>query len=206
MGLTANPPSGQSSAEDDDRFSNRSVEALMTRLSSDDPHLVLDSADGLRARKAVEAIPKLASIDVTEQPDSARAVIEALGEIAGVADADNRKLATDRLLALLEQEKARKAPDAAGNVLQLYEALGHTADPRAAEALERELSDKTVPLAALTVVADALARLRQPSSKGSLLEARARVATLSFDDAFMGAVQNDVIVAIEKALASFVGP
>ncbi len=175
---------------------------MMARLSSDDPYLVLDSADGLRARKAVEAIPALAAIDVAAQPDSARAVIQALGEIAGAADPDNRGIATDRLLSLLAQEKARRAPDAPGNVLQIYEALGYTADPRAADALERELSDPTVPLAALTVVADALARLHQASSMQPLVQARARVAALTFADAFMAEVQKDVLSSLDKAIAA----
>ena len=192
----------QPDAEADDRFANRNVEALMDRLSSDDQHLVLDSADGLRARKAVEAIPKLASLDIAQHPDSARGVIKALGELAGAADADDREVATDRLIALLAQEKARDAPDAPGNVLQIYEALGQTGDPRAAAALEPELSDRTVPLAALTVVADALANLGQPSSVAALAEAHARVAALAFDDAFLSEVQKDVIASIDRALAS----
>ena len=129
-------------------------------------------------------------------------MIKALGELAGVAEPDDRELATDRLIALLAQEKAREAPDAPGNVLQIYEALGQTGDPRAATALEPELSDKTVPLAALTVVAGALANLQQPSSKAALVEARARVAALTFEDAFMSEVQKDVLASFDRAIAS----
>ena len=68
VALPAELPDSSPEVEADDRFASRSVETLMARLSSDDQHLVLDSADGLRARKAVEAIPKLASIDVVQKP------------------------------------------------------------------------------------------------------------------------------------------
>jgi len=185
---------------DDERFLDRSVDTLMARLSSDDDHLVLDAADGLRARKAVQAIPKLASIDVVKRPDAARSVIDALGQLAGMADPANRKVATDRLLELLAQEKARTEPDAPGNVLQIYEALGDTADPRAATALEQELADPRVPIAALAVVTAAIVKLRQPTSLPALTAARARVAGLAFDDAFMTQVQQEVVAAMSSAI------
>ncbi len=186
----------------DEQFAVRTVDALIDRLSSDDPHIVLDAADGLRARNAVEAIPTLAALDITASPDSARSVIDALGKLGGAADADRQKTATDRLIALLAQEKARPSPDAAGNVLQIYEALGDTRDPRAASALESELADPGVPLAALVVIAEALTKLNQASSFKPLSDARARVAALSFDDAFMMEVRADVLAALDAALGA----
>jgi len=185
----------------DEQFAVRSVDALIERLSSDDPHIVLDAADGLRARNAVEAIPDLAALDIAASPDSARTVIDAIGKLAGAANPDLQKTATDRLIALLAQEKARSSPDAPGNVLQIYEALGDTQDPRAALALEAELSDPSVPLAALVVIVEALAKLNQPSSLKPLSEARARVAALAFDDAFLMEVRSDVLAALDAALA-----
>mgnify|MGYP001769317238 CR=1 FL=1 len=62
LASAASSAEAQPSALDDERFLDRSVETLMARLSSDDDHLVLDAADGLRARKAVQAIPKLAEV------------------------------------------------------------------------------------------------------------------------------------------------
>jgi len=201
------PPPAHADTPDDDRWPDevhavRTVDALMERLSSDDPHIVLDAADGLRARNAVEAIPSLAALDITASPDSARTVIDALGKLAGAADPDNQKTATDRLIALLAQEKARPSPDAAGNVLQIYEALGDTQDPRAASALEAELADPGVPLAAWVVIVEALAKLNQASSIKPLSEARTRVAALTFDDAFMMEVRSDVLAAFDTALAA----
>lgn len=192
---------------DDDRWPDevyavRTVDALIERLSSDDPHIVLDAVDGLRARNAVEAIPNLADLDIAASPDSARTVIDALGKLAGAADPGNQKTATDRLIALLAQEKARPSPDAPGNVLQIYEALGDTRDPRAASALEAELSDPSVPLAALVVVIEALAKLNQASSIKPLSEARVRVAALTFDDAFLMEVRSDVLAALDAALSA----
>jgi len=185
----------------DDMRRNRTTETLLERLASTDQFLVIDAADGLRARKATVAIPKLAAIDVVANPDSARTVIDALGQLAGNARGAERAVAVDRLLALLEQEKRRGSPDAPGNVLQIYEALGKTEDARAAQALERELSDESVPLAALTVVTDSLVSLGQTSSRGPLAAARERVGARALDDAFEREIQAEVVAKIDHALA-----
>lgn len=186
----------------DDRFTNRSITALMDRLSSPDQTLVLDAADGLRARKATFAIPKLAAIDIVQNADAARTVIEAMGVLAGLATGPDHGTAVDRLLALLVQEKARDRRDAPGNVLQIYEALGDTADRRAADALEKELADDTVPLSALTVITASLVKLAQPSSKSALESAKTRVGNLSPDDDFQREVQQEVVQKMAAAIES----
>lgn len=186
----------------DDRFTNRSVGALMDRLSSPDETLVLDAADGLRARKATFAIPKLAGIDVVQHADAARTVIEAMGVLGGLATGSDHDVAVNRLLALLTQEKARDRRDAPGNVLQIYEALGDTADRRAAEALERELADAAVPLSALTVVTASLVKLAQPSSKGALESAKTRVKAVAPEDDFQREVQQEVVEKMAAAIES----
>lgn len=185
-----------------DMLRNRSVESLLARLSSSEDHLVIDAADGLRARKAVVAIPKLVAIDIVARPDPARMVIDALGQLAGLASGADRATAVDRLLSWLEQEKKRASPDAPGNVLQIYEALGKTQDPRAAQALERELGDPSVPLAALTVVTDSLVELAQPSSKGPLSAARARVADLSLEDSLEREIRGELLAKIDAAITA----
>lgn len=187
----------------DDRFSNRSVSILMDRLSSPDQTLVLDAADGLRARKATVAIPKLARIDIVQNADAARTVIDALGHLGGIAHGADHATAVDRLLALLAQEKSRERRDAVGNVLQLYEALGDTADARAAMALEKELADPNVPLSALVVVTDALVKLRQPSSRSALESAKTRVTDLAVEGDFQRAVQQEVVARMSTAIESF---
>jgi hypothetical protein len=187
----------------DDRFTNRSIGALMDRLSSPDQTLVLDAADGLRARKATFAIPKLASIDIVQNADAARTVIDAMGQLAGMATGPDHTTAVDRLLALLAQEKARDRRDAVGNVLQLYEALGDTADRRAADALERELADPNVPMAALTVVTASLVKLAQPSSKSALESAKTRVQDVVPEDDFGRELQKEVVQKMAAAIEAF---
>lgn len=195
-------PAPTGSVHEGDMLRNRSVESLLARLDSSDQFLVIDAADGLRARKAVVAIPKLAAIDVIANPDSARTVIDALGHLAGNASGAERNTAVDRLLSLLAQEKKRETPDAPGNVLQIYEALGKTADPRAAQALERELADRSVPLAALTLVVDALVELGQSSSRAALSAARERIAALETAEGLEREIHRELLAKLEAAITA----
>ena len=87
--------------------------------------------------------------------------------------------------------------------MQLYEALGDTADPRAAVALEKELADPNVPLSALVVVTEALVKLKQPSSKSALESAKTRVTDRAVDDDFQRAVQQEVVQKMAAAIESF---
>ncbi len=52
------------------------------------------------------------------------------------------------------------------------------------------------------LVAEALAKLGQPSSQAALAQAGGRVAAMSFDDAFLSEVRKDVLAAIDAAVAS----
>lgn len=203
-GADPSAPPGAAAGEPvvEDMLRNRSVESLLSRLSSSEDYLVIDAADGLRARKAVVAIPKLVAMDIVARPDPARTVIDALGHLAGNATGADRSTAVDRLLSWLEQEKKRDSADAPGNVLQIYEALGKTADARAAAALERELADSSVPLAALTVVVDSLVALDQSSSKSALSAARTRVSELAIEDSFQREIQAELLAKIDHALTA----
>lgn len=182
-------------------YGDRSVDSLLARLDSTDPFVVLDAADGLRARRVTAAIPKLAAFDIVANTDAARTVIHSLGQLAGMASAPERAVATRRLGALLAQEKQRKAPEAVGNVLQIYEALGDAGDPSSAALLERELLDPDVPLSTLIEVIASLVRLHQPSSREALLAARPRIAALRFDDEFEREIQADVLMRLDAAIS-----
>lgn len=178
----------------------RSTDALLAALGSSDPFVVLDAADDLAARKATRALPILGAIDIRKGPHSAPSVIDALGRLAAVADAGDRKTATDRLLALLAQERVRSAPESAGNVLAIYEALGHTLEPRAAAALEGELLDPSVTHSAKTVVVEALVRLRQPSSGPPLRALQRELSVFVAPDALAEEVRGELALAVERAL------
>jgi hypothetical protein len=180
--------------------SARTTESLTTALGSRDAFQIVEAANELAERKATSAIPTLVAMDITKSPRSAPAVIESLGHLASSADTAERQTATDRLLALLTQERARKAPESAANILSLYTALGHTKEPRAATALEAELVDPSVTLAAKTVIIEALVRLRQRSSRAALLTLQRELSTRVPADTFDGEVQRDLQVVIEKAL------
>jgi hypothetical protein len=201
------PDDGEGAGADDaDPVSapDRSPEALLDKLASDDPYEVLDAADGLAARKVTRAIPTLAAMDIRKSADSAPSVIHALGQLGGHADPALRKTATDRLVALLaqERERARTEPESAGNVLAIYEALGKTNDPAAAPPLEIELRDPEVPLAARTVVVESLVELGQPSSRPAVASARTEVAAMRAGDELEAEIQQELLGHLDRALAA----
>jgi hypothetical protein len=181
----------------------RTPSVLLGRLGSSDPFVVLDAADGLAARKVTDAIPALAALDIRKSADSAPSIIDALGRLAAAADSTGRKTATERLLALLAQEKTRGAPESAANLLSIYEALGQTKDPAAAPALEAELRDRSVTLAARTVVVDALVRLGQPSSRAALTAARREAAATTTHDALEEEVRGEFVAQLDRAVNGF---
>src|SRR6185503_15570033 len=96
-------------------------------------------------------------------------VVHALGRLGAIAGDDERATAVDRLLAMMTEEKRRGAPESAGNLLQIYEALGDIGDARAAGPLEDELLDDGIARAAKVVVVHALARIGQHRSRAPLL-------------------------------------
>jgi hypothetical protein len=207
----APPPAATARVESTDRVrpdppatrvdaSARTTESLIAALGSSDGFLVVEAADELAERKATSAIPSLVAMDIAKNPRSAPSVIEALGSLGSSADAAGRKTATDRLLVLLAQERARKAPESAANILALYTALGQTQDPRAATALEAELADPRVTLAAKTAVVEALVRLRQPTSRAALRALQQHLPTVVAADAFEEAVRHDLELAVDRAL------
>lgn len=176
------------------------VDTLIAALRSSNDFVVVDAADELVARKATEALPTLERFDVTGRPHAAPSVIDALGRLAGDADPRARRTATDRLLALLAEERTRGARESAGNVLALYEALGRTGDPRAAAALEREALDPGVSFAAKTVIVEALVRLRQPTSAPILRRLLAMLADAEASDELEEETRRELATAIDRAL------
>jgi hypothetical protein len=180
--------------------STRTTDTLLAALGSSDPFVVLDAADGLAARKATAAIPVLAALDIARSPESAPSVIAALGHLASVAEPVGRRAATDRLLQLLAEEKLRSAPESAGNVLALYEAIGRSRDPRGATAIEAELLDPQVSLAAKTVVVEALARLDQPSSPPMLRRVQRELPMIVTADDFEEEVRRELALIVDRAL------
>lgn len=175
------------------------TEALVKALAADDALLVIEAADGLVARRATQALPALAKIDIKRSTNIAPAVIEAMGRLSGMAAGADHTTAVDRLLALLAQEKARGAPESRANLLQIYEALGDTKDARAAPALEAELRSDAVPRAAKNVIVQALGNIGAPSSRPALLELRAALATPEREP-FEEAIRVELIEAIDQTL------
>ena len=180
----------------------RTTEALITALASNDGFVVADAANELAQRREPRAIPTLAAIDIRKSPHGAPSVIEALGNLASGADPAPRTTATNRLLELFAQERSRTAPESAGNVLVIYAALGRTRESRAATALEAELLDPKVTLAAKTVIVEALVRLKQPTSAAPLRVLQQQLAALAAPDALEEEVRRELAAAVEEALKS----
>jgi hypothetical protein len=175
---------------------------LVAGLASDDVVVVAEAADSLVARRATTAIDALAAGDIDARPGVAPAIIDGLGRLAGVADPDSaaRAAAVERLLALLRVEKHRPSAATAARRLYLYEALGHTGDPRAAAALVDELADAQVGTAAKVVVVEALARLGAAGRRAAIAALRASLIAAPSADRFEAELERDLLAAIDLAL------
>jgi len=176
--------------------------ALVASLDADDRIVASEAADGLVARGAVTAIPALRAIDVSARPDIAPGIIDALGRLGAMADGDLRIDAVTRLLELLEVEKHRRAPESAGNLVMIYEALGKTRDQRAAPRLEIELADPTLAKAPKVVVVQALAAIGAPSSRAAIARLREQLGAATEVDPYQAELRRDLLAVIDAALAA----
>jgi len=176
------------------------TQALIASLASPDSVVVSEAARALVARRATEAIGPLAGIDLEKAAGSGLSIIDALGRLAGVAEEPDRSQAVDRLIAMLAEEKGRGARESPGNLIQIYEALGQTRDPRAAAPLEAELLDATVPRAPKVVIVASLVTLAQPSSHAALETQRGVERAAHESDAFEEEIRVELVDAIEAAL------
>jgi len=180
--------------------SPEALAVLLAGVESDDAVVVAESTLALIARQAVSALPVLLAQDVLGRPSAAPSLIDALGRLGAVASPEERSEVVDHLVALLRAEKQRGAVESQGNLLQIYEALGHTGDPRAIPPLEQELVDTTVGTAPKVVVVQALVALRATQSRGVLERVSAELAASTTQDAFEAELRQDLLAAIRDAL------
>ncbi|HEY4059884.1 MAG TPA: hypothetical protein VGM39_24885, partial [Kofleriaceae bacterium] len=152
------------------------VEAMIEGLGSTDAVVVAESANGLVGRGVLSALPVLEEMDIAARPWAAPSAIYAMGALAAKASPDQRAETVDRLLALLASEKQRPATDALANLLQIYQALGQSGDPRAIGPLEAELADASVATAPKVVVVQALVALGARDSVPTLVKLRDQLA------------------------------
>jgi hypothetical protein len=103
------------------------------------------------------------------------------------------------LLDLLRNEKLHPAPERAGDLVQIYEALGATRDPRAAAALERELLDPAVGKAPKVAAVEALAAIGAPSSVEALSALRDHLEVTLETDPYEQELRRDLLDAIGRA-------
>lgn len=183
----------------DDR-SPQGTRTLIENLGSSDAVLVAEATRALIAREATEAIAPLAAIRLEDAAGSGLSVIDALGKLGGVAEGDEKSTAVDRLLEMLREEKRRDARESPANLLQIYEALGDTRDPRAAPALEAELLDPTVPRAPKVVIVNALVEIGLPSSKDALRTEHGAQSAQRAHDAFEEEIRQELVAALQEAL------
>ncbi len=183
----------------DDR-SPSGTDTLIDGLGSSDEIVVAEAAKALVAREATGAIAPLAAISLEKAAGSGLSVIDALGKLGGVAEGDEKNAAVERLLKMLREEKLRRAPESPGNLLQIYEALGDTRDPKAAPALEGELLDASVPRAPKVVIVHALVDVGLASSKDALGAARADQAAQQGSDAFEEEIRRELVATLGEAL------
>ncbi len=162
--------------------------------------MVAEAANGLVSRSAVAALPVLVDHDVIKRPWAAPSIIDAMGRLAAIAPPEQRTEAVDRLIALMHEEKVRGAQESQGNLLQIYEALGLSGDPRAVPPLEQELVDPTVKTAPKLVVVQALVALRSTSSRPLLERLASQLVTVPSTDSFEAELRRDLLAAIREAL------
>ncbi len=174
--------------------------ALVASLTSRNDVVVAEATRALIERDATDAISALARIDLRQAAGSGLSIIDALGRLAGCASDADRGVAVDRLIAMLEEERRRGARESAGNLLQIYEALGQTGDPKAAAPLEAELADAAVPRAHKVVIVAALVHLARPSSRPALEAALTLEAAAQGSDPFEEEIRVELVGALEGAL------
>lgn len=174
--------------------------ALIASLTSDNEVVVAEAARALIDRRATEAIAPLARIDLATAAGSGLSIIDALGKLGGFAEGAERSAAVDRLIAMLAEEKRRGARESPANLLQIYEALGQTGDPRAAPPLEAELLDPSVPRAPKVVIVGSLVLLAQSSSRAALETALTTQRAAKGSDDFDEEIRVELVSAIEEAL------
>ena len=176
------------------------TDGLIAALSSRDEVVVAEAANALVARRATEAVEPLAGVDLERAAGSGLSIIDALGKLGGASGEQGRGVAVDRLIAMLAEEKRRGARETPGNLLQIYEALGDTGDPRAAPTLERELLDPHVARAPKVVVVASLVDLGQASSRAALETGLAAERAAKEQDSFEEEIRLELVSAIEAAL------
>ncbi|NUO53835.1 MAG: hypothetical protein HOV80_33745 [Polyangiaceae bacterium] len=180
--------------------SPKGTQTLIASLKSSDEVVVAEAASALVDRRATEAIKPLSEISLQTAAGSGLSIIDALGRLGAVAGEDDKSVAVDRLLAMLAEEKARGARESPGNLLQIYEALGQTKDPKAAPALEAELLDESVPRAPKVVIVGAIVAIGQASSRDALEKAHAEQSAGRGADDFEEEIRVELVGVIAKAL------
>lgn len=175
---------------------------LLSMLKSQDAVVVAEAANELVERRATQAIRTLATVELRDAGGSGLSIIDALGRLGEIAKSGEKTEAIERLLALLASEKQRGAPESAGNLLQLYEALGRTRDERAAGALEAELLDPQVGRAPKVVIVQSLVWIEASSSRAALVEARKLQSELPPADDFDAELRVELLGVIEAAIAA----
>lgn len=173
---------------------------LLAGIESTDAVVVAESTNALIAHGAIWTLPALIEQDVLARPWAAPSIIDALGRIGALAAPEQRAEVVDRLVALMRAEKTRGAQESLGNLIQIYEALGHTGDPRAIEPLELELVDRTVPTAPKVVIVQSLVALRATRSLSVLERLGAELSAPSTATGFEAELQRDLLGAIRDAL------
>lgn len=180
--------------------SDAGTDGLIAELTSKDEVAVAEAGVELIRRKATRAIPALARIELDAAAGSGLSIIDTLGRLGGQADGDLRTMAVDRLIELLAEEKRRGAPESEANLLQIYEALGRTRDPRAAPPLEAELLDASVGRAPKVVIVQSILWIGEERSLVALEEARRQQDALAPADAFDGELRTELLGAIDEAI------
>ncbi len=181
--------------------SGKSTDKLVASLSSTDSVVVAEAAKALIERRATNQIAALAKLDLTSAAGGGLSIIDALGKLGTIAGPDEKTIAVERLIAMLAEEKRRHAPESASNLIQIYEALGETRDPRAEKPLDAELLDASVGRAPKVVIVNALIAIGSSGSRDALTEARSKEATARPSDAFEEELRVELLAAIDKALA-----
>jgi molecular chaperone GrpE (heat shock protein) len=181
-------------------LSESGTDRLIDQLTSKDEVAMAEAALELIRRNATRAIRPLARIKLEDAAGSGLSIIDALGRLGGAADGDEKTAAVERLLAMLESEKRRTAPETPGNLIQIYEALGQTRDPRAAGALERELLDPRVDRAPKVVIVQSLVWIGADTSEAALVAAKKQQTDLAPVDDFDAELRTELLGVIDEAI------
>jgi len=177
--------------------------ALIRDLDDRNVVRTIEAAETLVAAGAVEALPKLQTIDVRRDAYLAGPVLRGIGHLASVAEPKARDEAARHLGSVFRREAEEASRVSLGNALIAIDALADTRSQAAIAPLLAELERAQLPLSAQTLIVQSLSALDAKSATTAIAQFAERVKTLApTEDSFEAGLRQEALAAVAEALTN----